>query len=912
MSWIARMRAGLRGLFLRSREDAETDEEMRFHLEMESARLAREAGLSPEEARRRAHVAFGGVERHKESVRDARGLAWLGGFSLDLKLAMRILRKYPGLTIVGGSAMAFGIWLGAGTFELVKQLVDAELPLAEGDRVVGIWHRNLKSAENENPGLHDFATWRSELSAVEDLGAFRTVERNLIVGGVVEPIEVAEVSPSGFDLARVPPLLGRALVEADGQPGAPAVAVIGYDLWQRRFGGDRGVVGHVVQLGAERATVVGVMPEGFAFPVRHVLWTPLRLNPLAYDRANSPQVAVFGRLAPGTTLDQAQAELATLARGTAAEFPETHGHLRPQGVKYTHAQFPIDDVTASGDLYWINLLGVMLMLLMCGNVALLVFARAAARERELIVRSALGASRGRIVAQLFAESLVLGGVAAVAGLAAAGLGLRWAHRLLELNLIQLPFWFDASLSPATVLYVILLTVFGAAVAGIVPALKVTGRDMERRLRQTTVGGSAFRFGGVWTAIIVAQVAVTLAFPVPAFFVGRLALQIRTADAGFPEEEYAAARLEPKPLCDPATCVGGVTAEGDAALQAAHAAQAQATRLELERRLLAEPGVLAVTFADRLPRMHHADPLIEVDDGAAAPRNPDAGGYQVSSASVAPDYFEALGRDIVSGRGFSAADAESEQGVVLVNEAFVRQVFGGRNPVGRRLRYASADEAENTDPWQEIIGVVPDLEMGSGIGRPDGDDRAYPGFYQPLAMDDAGPVHVAVRVRGDAGTFTPRLRAIAAAVDPSLQLEDVGPLLSVRDGMVEFLGLFLRFLLAASGVALLLSLAGIYAIMAFTVSQSTREIGIRIALGASRKRLLAAIFRRPLRQVGLGVVIGGAIAAALASAMFGSLAASDVALVLAYAALMMGVCLLACVVPTRRALRVEPTEALRAE
>ncbi|MGH7482140.1 MAG: ABC transporter permease [Longimicrobiales bacterium] len=880
-------------IFRRS-PDSEVGDELAYHLE-ERVRENIASGMHPDAARAAALERLGDLDHVRKACSDMLASerrtemrrAWLKLSWLDFKLGFRMLTRYPGLTVVGGLAMAFAIWIGAGTFELVTQLVDPALPLPGGDRVVGVWNWDATSADNEEPTLHDFALWRAELEAVDELGAFRNVERNLIIGdGAGTPVQVAEITASAFDVARVPPLLGRRLVEADERRGASEVVVIGYEVWQDRFESDPTIIGRTVRLDHAQTVIVGVMPAGFAFPVNHDLWTPLRLDVLAHERAESPRVQVFGRLAPGATLESAQAELATLGRRAATDFPETHEHLRPEVMAYTAALFPIGDMTASGDMYWFNIVGVMLMLLMCCNVALLMFARAAARESELVVRNALGASRGRIITQLFTEALVLGGVATVIGLAAAGQGLEWAYRLLELNAIQLPFWFDVTLSPETVLYAGALTVFGALVAGVVPALKVTGKALDARLRQASAGGGGFHFGGVWTAVIVAQLAATLAFPVPAFFLLRWSAQIETADVGFAEEEFLSARLE---------------------------MDLPATRLELERRLLAEPGVLGVTFAERLPRMFHRERLIEID-GNAPPPDSGALGYVVKSTSVAPGFFDVLGTRILAGRGFEPADVESGRRVAIVNESFVRHVLGGRNAIGRRVRdvagVAEDGSSPEPGPWHEIIGVVPDLAIGNLSPVDDGPDR-FAGFYEPLPSGAAGG-YVVVRVRGDPGTFTQRLRVLAAAVDPSLRLYEVTPLADASEEMVEFLGLFLRIVLIASGVALLLSLTGIYAVMAFTVAQRTREIGIRIALGADRRRLALAVFRRPLKQVGLGILVGAALVAIMAPGALGDMSAGAAALLLTYVAFMMVVCMIACVVPTRRALAVEPTEALRAD
>ena len=903
MSLFHAARARVRLLLARRDAEARMDEEFRFHLDMEADRLVREAGLAPQEARRqarrRARLAFGHAERHREELRDGRGPSWPGGLALDLKLGVRMLVKYPGITLVGGLAFAFAIWVAAGAFEFAGQVLFPRLPLPDADRIVALARWDAAAGRAQPQALHDLAAWRTELRSVVELGAYRLARRNLVTGdGESLPTEVAEISASAFRVARARPLLGRALGEADERPDAPAVAVIGHDVWRARFGADSGVAGRTVRLGRTPTTVVGVMPEGFAFPVAQSLWVPLRLSPLDHPRGAGPALTVFGRLAPGATLEEAQAELTAWGRRAAADFPTTHRHLRPRVMPYARSVALVEgsELLATRASYAFF---VMLVVLICGNVALLLFARAATREGELAIRSALGASRGRIVAQLVAEALVLGGVAAAVGLGAAGLGVRLLVGAIEAHWGErLPFWFHAGLSPWTVCYAVGLTLLGAAIAGVLPGLKVT-RGLQGRLRRTAAGAGGPTFGGIWTAVIVAQIAVTLGFPVIAYHVTRDAADTRAMVADFPAAEFLSARIaldhEPLP--------GGDTSS------AAFVVRRAATVRELERRLRAEPGVVGAALAERLPRMEHPPRMVEVDAGGAAPEDPRfPGGYRTSSSAVDADYFDVLGAPVRAGRAFHAGDLAPGSRVVIVNESFVRLVLGGRNPIGRHLRHRYATPGPRSGdwepgPWHEIVGVVPDLGMSKAT------DPKVAGFYHPLAPDVTGPLHVAVHVRGgDAAAFAPRLRAVAAAVDPTLRVDAVARMDTLGDAGIAFAMFWVRLLAVVSAVALLLSLAGIYAVMAFTVARRTREIGVRLALGASRRRLVVSVFARPLTQVGLGVAAGGVLAAITGD----SATPAALAGALGYAVLMFGVCLLACVVPTRRALRVEPIVAMRAD
>jgi hypothetical protein len=343
-------------------------------------------------------------------------------------------------------------------------------------------------------------------------------------------------------------------------------------------------------------------------------------------------------------------------------------------------------------------------------------------------------------------------------------------------------------------------------------------------------------------------------------------------------------------------------------------------------------VARVAFADRLPLMYHPHRLVRLDEGEAAPidqRWP--AGYRISSASVDPDFFDAVNAPIIVGRGFRASDHAIDRGEpgdegalggpIIVNQSFVRLVMGGRNPIGRRVRYVELEEWDGPaldnpkpGPWYEIVGVVRDLGMavGADVGQEAGGDPKVAGVYHVVAPGGVYPAHMAIHLSGDPAAFGPKLRAIATQIDPTLRLYKIVPLSAVTESELQFLEFWFRLVLGVAAVALVLSLAGIYAVMSFTVARRTREIGVRVALGASARSIALAIFRRPLTQVALGVLAGAGVVGMLVRAVIGQLSGPELALVVGYALLMMVVCMLACIVPTRRALRVQPTEALRAE
>jgi putative ABC transport system permease protein len=901
--------------------ERELAREIRSHLQLlEDQYVAN--GMDVEEARHAAQRAFGGVEQTKERQRDARMFRWLAGWPMDLKLGGRMLVKYPGLTVVGGLAMAFAICIGIVIVQVVSLFTSPTLPLSQGTRLVEL--RSMDAAENvqERKILHDVLEWRQSLRSLTDLGAWRDSSRNLVIAdGEARPVSVAEMSASGFRLADGEPLMGRVLVEADERAAAPAVAVIGYHVWRTRFVSDPQVLGRTVQLGHEYATVVGVMREGFEFPVAHDVWLPLKTSLLDQAPRSGPAISVFALLAPGVTIQTAQAELTAAGRRIASQSPLTHQHLEPLVRPYAMMVVP----DGPGDLaimYSIYFFIVVLLALISGNVGLLLFARAASREADLVVRTALGASRGRLVAQMFAEALVLGSAAAIAGLLAADLALRtWGVVFLETNLGRLPFWFDLGLSPRAIGAAVLLTVAGTAIAGIMPALKIT-HGMGHRLRQNSAGSGGLQFGGVWTVVIVAQVAATVIFPALVYWEQTQLRRVQDFDAGFEAEHYLAVQIERDAPAGDDPTADAATLERDARLSA--------TLEDLRRRLVAQPGVLGVTFAERLPTTTHAQKIIEMgydmDRGgpvSAAGSTSEAPLRVATIAGVEPSYFDVLDAPVLAGRGFTAADALPNARVAVVDQSFVDQVLQGRNAVGQQVRFrfagrapANPGDAAAPGDWYEVIGVVPDL----GVGAPTQRGRAA-GLYFPDTPSRFDQIHMMVHVRGgDPMTLAPQVRDLATAVDPSLRLIDMRRVNEANDDIVWVLGLWLRITVVLSSLALVLSLAGIYAVLSFTVARRTREIGVRVALGASRQRVILAVFRRPLLQVASGIVVGTAIVFTGAwmiryTEFPGSerdLTVQGMATIIAYGIVMLGVCTLGCLVPTRRALNIEPTVALRAE
>lgn len=824
-----------------------------------------------------------------------------GGISLlDVKLGWRMLWKHPLLTAVSVVSLAVGIPAGFAP-SYGWDAVEAPLPVEEGERVVGLRHLNVESPGSSPTTVDDLAVWRESLTTFEALGAYRHVQHNLIVGedGVGAAVAGAVVTASTFSILRVPPLMGRALMAEDEAPGGARVVVIGEDVWRSRLAGDPDVVGRTVRVGGVPHTVVGVMPASFLFPVHEELWLPLRDRPTGEPGVGAA-LRAFGRLADGATVEAAQREVEEVERRVEGAFPSDRAPRRAEVLS-----FPVmatggskGGASADPDNWLATVVGLLILGVACANVGLLIFARTATRASELAVRTALGASRARIVGQVFVEALVLAVIAAGLGLLLLAwlpprvMGWLWSEASVGGGM---PWWFDFSVRPLTVAKALALAVVSAAVAAALPALRLTGRAASRNLQRSGAGGWSVRFGAVSSGLIVADVAVAVAV------VGLcLGVADRMADLapgseleGIPASEYLAVRIElPE---DP-------RARPDSA---AHARRVAALHDGMVERLAAEPSVLGVATAEVLPRMEHGGSVVEVEGGL--PGDHPTGGHHVDYARVVPGFFEALGRPVVAGRAFGTGDLEGERTAVIVDTNFVERILEGRNPLGRRLRYLPWSSQAEPGPWHEIVGVVPAL--GTNLLQPE----QAAGIYHPAAPADLASFHLAVHAAGDPMDLAPRVRAHAAEVEPAAMVAPPARLDRVYPDDWRIIAGLLVASTVFAFVLLALAGSGIFAIMSFTVAQRTREIGIRGALGARRGDIAATIGRRAALQLGLGALLGMPVAGWL----YFIIRMDPTATVTAFLAgvvpgvtIMLMVGLAACSVPIVRALRITPTEAMR--
>jgi putative ABC transport system permease protein len=891
---VARMRDFLRP----GAGEADFNEELDAHLAMAEEDKVRR-GLSREQARREARLELGGVAQLREAARAARGLPWLETFWLDGKLGLRMLRRSWGLTLVGGLAMAVTIGLGASIFNIWDTFAGTRLPLDEGDRIVAIQPFDKAAQRVGRTPLADFRRWRETLTSVEHVSAMRTIDPAVIArGGAIGSVPAAEMTASGFRLARVEPLLGRPLMDEDEREGAEPVAVIGYQLWQSGFSSDPAVLGQRIQIGDTPHIVVGVMPGGFRFPVNQRLWTPLRTDPIGQERPGA-DAFVFARLVPGATPERAQAEVATVGLLPQETAAGTTARLEPRVVPYAAGIFP--DVHSNSWLAaGIFLLGALLLIPPCANIAILVYARTITRRDEFAARTALGASRGRIVMQLFVEVLVLAAVAGIAGLLLAR---EFSGRLAGIvmpTMGSLPFWMDFTPSLATVVCAAGLSALAAAIAGAVPAFRVTGRWRRTGVFGLDNRGAEPGLGKTWTALLATQVALSLAILPSAIEMMwgtfRPSIVAMTAGPGLPLEEFLTASL---------------VMEGDTS-------RFDTLRIEAVRRLTSEPGISGVT-ASAARLLVEPSARIEVEGREGQ-------GVEAQFNSVDDRYFEVFDVRLLAGRSFDASDFGPGRTPVIVNRSFVTNLIGdppspglrrtGANALGRRIRYHDKERlvqsaqreggpvrrsAQREGGWHEIVGIVEDFPVSNND----------PTMFHPMTRAPH-PLNLTVRAPSGIGVAADRLREVASGLDPRLRagrLRSLDEMFWQRRSFDDTFGLMVS---AGTAIVLLLSMAGMYSLMAFIVAQRWREIGVRTALGAQPRRLLIGIFGR----AAVPLLIGAMAGCALALLVHASLPIAEVGgrsipgIVPASAALMIVAGLLAVAGPARRAIRIDPTEALR--
>ena len=801
----------------------------------------------------------------------------------DVRHGARSLLQRPGFTLVAVLTLALGIGASTAIFTVVDAVLLRPLPYDDPERLVILWLDNrVQGVDDDVTSYPNYEDWRDEGKSFASMAAYVQPQLNLTGGGSgegrePERVRGARVTASFFPTLGVDPAFGRAFRVEEEQRGQNQVAILGHDLWQRRFGGDQGVLGRTIELDGSAVTVVGVMRAGFAYPNGAEVWTPLAPDDMLRTARGLLWLRVIGRLAPGAALERASAEMATVAARLESQYPETNtGH----GVRLQ----PLNDAVVGGQVRrsLVVLLAAVgcLLLIACVNVANLLLARATVRAREVAVRTALGAGRGRLIRQLLVESLLLGLLGGAAGALLAVWGVR---ALIALGPADFPRRAEIAVDGTALAFAFALALATGLLFGLVPALHASRPDFGTLLKDGEKG-SAGRGGPARSLLVVAEVAIAVVLLVGAGLLAESFRRLRTADTGLRTQGALAVRLDlPRGLYSDPTAIAAFS------------------RALLER-VRALPGVESVQTVNALfpgEGFQSSDFTIEGRPPAAAGQR-----VEVTMSTASPGFFRGLGIPLRAGRELTAADGPDAPPVVVISEEVARRWWPGESPLGRRIRFGGSDAGEV--PWMEIVGVVGDVQVpGVEVQRP--------ATYQSSLQNPSRSFLLVVRTAGDPLALARPVREAVWAVDPRQavsQIDTLDNLLAVQVAKQRWSALLLGLF---AGVALVLALVGIYGVLSYSVQQSTREIGIRMALGARRETVVRMVVARAARLALAGVAVGLALAwfatRALASLLH-EVSATDPATFAAMAVLLLGAALLAGYLPARRATAVDPVTALR--
>jgi putative ABC transport system permease protein len=800
----------------------------------------------------------------------------------DLKFSARSLLKRPALTLIAIITLAIGIGSTSAIFSVVNALVIKPLPFPQLDRIVAIWEKvPSRGVERNEASMANYLDWRAQNKTFEQVGLSTWWSTNLTGVGEPERLQGFQVSTNFLDVVGVKPLLGRGFAADENQPGRNTVVLLTYGLWQRRFGGDPNIVNKAIATNGITRTVIGVLPEGFNYPKGAEIYAPLAITPeLALSRQSHSYLAI-GRMKPGVSLANAQADLDAIAGRLEQQYPKTNTG-RGVGV------YPIvaDTVRMYALATWV-LMGAVgfVLLIACANVANLMLARAADRQKEFSLRSALGASRVRIVRQLLTESVML-------AMAGGGLGVLVAYWAVDLIRVAnpgeaskfAPGWDHLGINLPVLGFTLLISLLCGLLFGLAPAWQASKVDLNQSLkeggRQASAGSHRLR-----SVLVVAEVALSLMLLVGAGLLMRSFLSLLKTNAGFNPDSVLTMNLvlpNAKYKEEP---------------------QRAAFYSDLVRRINSMPGVESASMVNYLPLggSNSSDAFLVEGLPDPPPGQEFVGRYRVCT----PDYFKTMGIPVLKGRAFTDQDKAGAPPVIIVNETLARKYWPDQDPIGKRMRFMGPLDK---NPWIQVVGVVQDVKHD--LNLPVTED-----FYLPHAQDPWNAMVLVARTKVEPMALAASMRQEVWAIDKDQPVFDVLTMQQVRAISVALYSFSSVSLGVFAGIALFLAAIGIYGVMSYAVTQRTQEIGIRMALGASGRNVLQLVVKSGMRLAVVGIVIGliGTwILTRLMSSMLVGVSPTDKLTLSAVSACLLLVGLLACYIPARRATKVDPLVALRYE
>ena len=810
----------------------------------------------------------------------------------DIRYAVRGLVRQPGLAITAVTALGLGIGLTTAMFSIVNGVVLRGLPMEEPQEIIAINRINPTEGPNRLAGrFHDFVDLSERQTTLEGIAAITLAPMNVSPpGGDPEFLNGAGVTANMFTLLGEQPFMGRGLELQDEVLGAGPVVVVGYRFWKDRLEGNREILGKTVRINGAQTTVIGVMQEGFEFPFNQQLWQPLRVDALALTRGAGPLVLMMARLKDGVTITQAQADLTGIMTQLGREFPETN-----EGMSVAVGPYTSELLGPQMTPLLFTMLGAVSLVLViaCANVANLLLARASLRSKEVAVRTALGASRSRVIVELLMESSVIALIGAAVGIGVAQIGIELFNAALRVLPQGLPFWFAIKIDPKVLQFVLLITVAASLLSGMIPALRASGADTNSVLKDDARGSSSLRIGRLSRSLVVLEVALSCALLVGAGLLIKSVTNLGNIDYEFTTENMFTGLIT---LPD--------TDYPDADSQ-------QRFFRELVTRLEGEPGVIAAAVTTDLPVVGFGNGRIAIE-GETYLADRDYPSARLGSFT--PEYLSAIATGVTEGRDFAPLDNAAALPVALVNKAFAERYYSGESALGKRVTVRAALQqgvrTRDDDTWYTIVGVTPDMYIDTEAAV-----LAPEAIYFPFAQRPAATANIIAHTQGDPLELTEAVRIVVASLDGDIPVSQITTLRQAIDDAQWFFTMFGVMFTVFGGVALFLATVGLYGVLSFTVNQRTREVGLRIALGASPGKVVRLVMRQGLTQLGVGMAIGVVMAMGLArllSVLLYDVASSDLSVLLGVGGVLFVTGVLACLLPARRATRVDPMVAMRVE